>query len=401
MATTNPKATTKAIETSPIKTPGYIVELSTAATVAAGMRTLPIYQTIRGAKQWSADKRAELVEAVKAGLYIPPIVYGYEVDDEGKRYLVIDDGQQRGNAIAEGLADGRLTGKEPVLVAIDTKRTGADLFRALNIGVPVGSALVTAVSLEGNAGDVLLKIADSDALSLIPWSAIQSGRTERAAFAASLLAIMAGWTMPESSTKATEAWLKAHAEEVTVVIDGRDKGNRVKSTLERSMDAVKAIAAALKVHADIVADGKDKDRVKIARRALASVRKKNNWVTLCQLLADGCDAADAIALFADGEIWKSGTPVPVRSADGKSRIKRTEPLPLGGGSSGNPSDTQARYNAALYYIAEGGDYRRDPYSAIVPKDGATATAAETKAAEVAENMDDGALNTALKAESKA
>ena len=35
----------------------YELSMSKAATVAAAMDKMPIYQTVRGAKQWSADKR--------------------------------------------------------------------------------------------------------------------------------------------------------------------------------------------------------------------------------------------------------------------------------------------------------------------------------------------------------
>ena len=132
-----------------IKMKNYELSMSKAATVAAAMDKMPIYQTVRGAKQWSADKREQLVKDIAAGLYVPPIVYGWETDDDGNRYMVIDDGQQRCNAIAEAVKAGTLDPETPVLIAIDNARTGSELFRVLNIGVPVGSALVTAVSLEG------------------------------------------------------------------------------------------------------------------------------------------------------------------------------------------------------------------------------------------------------------
>lgn len=88
-----------------------------------------------------------------------------------------------------------------ILISIDKLRAGEELFRVLNIGVPVGSALVTAVALNGNAGRALLAIASHAALSYIPWSAIQTGRTEKAAFAASLLAIASGWNAPKVARK--------------------------------------------------------------------------------------------------------------------------------------------------------------------------------------------------------
>lgn len=175
-----------------IEKQGYNVEMSTAATVAAGMEKLPVFQSIRGAEQWSAEKRAKLIADILAGKYIPPIAYGYIDDADGNKTLAIMDGQQRGNAIREAVQDGRLAPDTEILIAIDKCRAGEELFRVLNIGVPVGSALVTAVSLTGNAGKALLSVASHAALEYIPWSAIQTGRTEKAAFAASLLAIASG-----------------------------------------------------------------------------------------------------------------------------------------------------------------------------------------------------------------
>lgn len=357
----------------------YDISISKAATVAAAMDKMPIYQTVRGAKQWSADKREQLVKDIAAGLYVPPIVYGWETDENGDRYMVIDDGQQRCNAIAEAVKAGTLDSETPVLIAIDNARTGAELFRVLNIGVPVGSALVTAVSLDGIAGQALLAIAEHRALDLVPWSAIQTGRTERAAFAATLLAIAAGWAMPESSTKACEAWLKEHAAEV-------DNNARV-----AALAMADRIAAALVPYADTV-NGEDKKRAKVARRVLGGVRKKNNWLTLCQLVKDDYSAEDAVALFADSEIWAKGGRYYPTAVQGGKRLKTATTIPMGGGSSGNAVDTAKRLDAAIYYLAEGGEFVRDPY-AILDADADAKTA--RKAAEQAAGFEADALKVAL------
>ena len=120
-----------------IKMNGYTVEMSTAGTVAKAMETLPVYQTIRGSEQWSKDKREQLVRDIIAGNYIPPIVYAVEDDGEEKR-LVIVDGQQRGRSIADAVKAGTLDPEALVLVAVDNKREGSEVFRLLNIGSPVG-----------------------------------------------------------------------------------------------------------------------------------------------------------------------------------------------------------------------------------------------------------------------
>lgn len=354
-----------------IKMNNYDVSISKAATVAAAMDKMPIYQTVRGAKQWGADKREQLVKDIAAGLYVPPIVYGWETDENGDRYMVIDDGQQRCNAIAEAVKAGTLDPETPVLIAIDNARTGAELFRVLNIGVPVGSALVTAVSLDGIAGQALLAIAEHRALDLVPWSAIQTGRTERAAFAATLLAIAAGWAMPESSTKACEAWLKEHAAEVD------DEARAA------ALAMADRIAAALAPYADTVG-GDDKKRAKTARKVLGGVRKKNNWLTLCQLVKDDYSAEDAVSLFADGEVWAKGGRYYPTAVQGGKRLKTASVIPMGGGSSGNAVDTAKRFDAAVYYIAEGGEYQRDPYAMIdADADAKAAHKAAEKAADIA------------------
>lgn len=348
-----------------IEKQGYNVEMSTAATVAAGMEKLPVFQSIRGAEQWNAEKREKLIADIKAGNYIPPIAYGYIDDADGNKTLAIMDGQQRGNAIREAVQDGRLAPDTEILIAIDKNRAGEELFHVLNIGAPVGSALVTAVSLTGNAGKALLSVASHAALGYIPWSAIQTGRTEKAAFAASLLAIASGWNAPESSTKVCEAWLNEHSDEITA--------NNEKAALA----ICDKIADALKPYADTAAGG-DKGRAKVARRVLGGVRKKNNFITLCQLVKDDIDAGDALALFADRDTWckadndnKAYGKGKYRrtTIDGKGgRVKDWSAIPMGGGSSGNATDAAKRLDAAMFFIVDGGDFQRNPYSELDAKD---------------------------------
>lgn len=357
----------------------YTVELSTARVVSEAMEKLPTYQKIRGSEQWNTEKREALIKDILAGLYIPPIVLALTETDETEAENGIVDGQQRGRAIKDAVDAGTLTGDEPILVAIDKARTGSEAFRVLNIGVPVGSALVTAVSLEGVAGQALLAIAEHRALSFVPWSAIQTGRTEKAAFAASLLAIASGWAMPESSTKACEAWLKEREAEV----NWADKAG--------ALAVADKIADALAPYVDTV-NGTDKKRAKVARRVLGGIRKKNNWVTLCQLVNAEYSAEDALALFADGEVWTKGGRYYPTAAKGGARVKTSATIPMGGGSSGNAIDTAKRFDAAIYYIAEGGEYQRDAYAMI---DAETDAKAERKATEKASTIAGDALAKAL------
>ncbi len=382
-----------------IETKYFTVEVNTAETVAAAMDSLPIYQAIRGCDQWTQEKRDALVKDILGGLYVPPIVFAVETDPEtDEKRLVIIDGQQRGRAIRDAVKNGTMPKDTPIVTAVDNGRTGEDAFRVLNIGCPVGSALVTAVSLDGTAGKALLACAEHNALSLIPWSAIQNGRTEKAAFAASALAIAAGWSFVESSTKATEKWLKDNAEAVD-----DDAKAKALSVLDR-------IAAALVVLDDIAQDGTRgidgaevfadektaakvaKARAKAARRALGTVRKKNNFISLVQAVADDYDAMDVIALFSDSLVWaKGGTYQPSRE-DGKGRLKKAIAIPTGAGSSGSLIDTARRFDAVKYFLDGEGDYNRDIF-ADAEKD-ASEKAAD-KAAEKALECDTSALKAAL------
>lgn len=382
-----------------IEMKNFVVEVNSAEMVAAAMDSLPIYQSIRGCDQWAQEKRDALVKDILGGLYVPPIVFAVETDAEtGEKRLVIIDGQQRGRAIRDAVVNGTMPKETPIVTAVDNGRTGEDAFRVLNIGCPVGSALVTAVSLDGTAGKALLACAEHNALSLIPWSAIQNGRTEKAAFAASALAIAAGWSFVESSTKATEKWLKDNAEAVD-----DDAKAKALSVLDR-------IAAALLVLDDIAKDGTHgidgaevfadektaakvaKARAKAARRALGTVRKKNNFISLVQAVADDYDAMDVIALFSDSLVWtKGGTYQPSRE-DGKGRLKKSIAIPTGAGSSGSLIDTARRFDAVKYFLDGEGDYNRDIF-ADAEKD-ATEKAAD-KAAEKALECDTSALKAAL------
>ena len=139
-----------------IEMKNFTVEVNNAETVAAAMDSLPIYQSIRGWDQWTQEKRDALVKDILGGLYVPPIVFAVEVDEEtGEKRLVIIDGQQRGRAIRDAVKNGTMPKDTPIITAVDNGRTGEDAFRVLNIGCPVGSALVTAVSLDGTAGKAL------------------------------------------------------------------------------------------------------------------------------------------------------------------------------------------------------------------------------------------------------
>lgn len=386
------KATTTTEQAAQIKMLGYIVELSTAATVAAAMDRLPVYQTVRGCKQWSAEKAEALAADLAAGYYVPPIVYARTTDSDGETRLSIVDGQQRGAAIRAAVESGKLAPDTPVLVAVDTMRDGVDVFRVLNIGVPVGSALVTAVSLEGLAGQALLSVAEHEALSLVPWSAIQTGRTERAAFAASLLAICAGWSDPESSTKACEAWLKERGAEIT-------DADRVKA-----LSVADSIAAALR-DAAAHRDGANRIHAAVGKRLLAACRKKNNWITLVQCVNDGYDAGETLALLADSVAWTKGAKYRPMDKAGKARLTGSWALlPVGSGSSGSYQETAARFSAAKWYLAEGGEYDRDAYAAadakeaarVAEKQGGAGKAAAVKAGTAAAAaVDGGALAAAL------
>ena len=170
------------------------------------------------------------------------------------------------------------------------------------------------------------------------------------------------------------------------------------------------IAAALLVLDDIAKDGTHgidgaevfadektaakvaKARAKAARRALGTVRKKNNFISLVQAVADDYDAMDVIALFADALVWtKGGTYQPSRE-DGKGRLKKAVAIPTGAGSSGSLIDTARRFDAVKYFLDGEGDYNRDIF-ADAEKD--AATKASDNATEKALGCDTSALAAAL------
>ena len=106
-----------------IKMKNFTVEVNNAETVAAAMDSLPIYQSIRGCDQWTQEKRDALVKDILGGLYVPPIVFAVEVDEEtGEKRLVIIDGQQRGRAIRDAVANGTMPKDTPIITAVDNGR---------------------------------------------------------------------------------------------------------------------------------------------------------------------------------------------------------------------------------------------------------------------------------------
>ena len=298
------------------------------------LSNLPPVQRVRGSV-WPSDVAEGLVSAVREGLYVPPVVVVADGGNIEEAALV--DGQQRSLSLVAAMKAGTLTGNESILLAMETGRSVEDAFAALNIGVPVGGALVAAMGIGGATGEALVKLAAHSYFNTVKWSGIQGKRTERAAFAASVLAIFAGWSAPCSSAKDTAAWLRNNTDLITpqVIADA--------AAFLDGMDAATAphvTAAAVKGKAGAA-----------ARSLLSKLRRKNLFMTVTAAAAEGASPAACVAVMSRYDELLDGQEVTYTIKTPKGReVKRTAKWAVGAGSSGSNSEFNERlvvFRAAL------------------------------------------------------
>lgn len=307
----------------------YLVKAVTVRELVESAPNLPAMQRVRGSV-WKPEVSTALVEDIKAGLYVPPIVLAGDVD-----HADVADGQQRLTAITAAYGKGDLPGDCTVLVAVDAGRSFVDSFRVLNMGVPVGSSLVQAASYESSVTDAIIRLAAHPLFSLYRWTSTQVLRTARAEFASVALAIAAGWATPCSSTKECSAWLKKSS----ALIDD--------TAVQTAEDALESIRVAL-VPYDQLKDIKDKARkeeVKRARKILANLRKKNLFLTAVGVALKGGDMGDYVLLTTMDALLGEKT---VYSATVNGRQKKmVAKWSIGGGSSGSFPEYRDRLIVAM------------------------------------------------------
>lgn len=307
----------------------YLVKAVTVKELVESAPNLPAMQRVRGSV-WKPETSNALVEDIKSGLYVPPIVLAGDVD-----HADVADGQQRLTAITAAYGKGDLPGDCTVLVAVDAGRSFVESFKVLNMGVPVGSSLVQAASYDSSVTDAIIRLAAHPLFSLYRWTSTQVLRTARAEFASVALAIAAGWATPCSSTKECSAWLKKSS----ALIDD--------TAVQTAEDALESIRVAL-VPYDQLKDIKDKARreeVKRARKILANLRKKNLFLTAVGVALKGGDMADYVMLTTMESLLGEKT---VYSATVNGRQKKmVAKWSIGGGSSGSYQEYRDRLIVAM------------------------------------------------------
>lgn len=310
----------------------YQIKLVTVDSLAAAAPNIPAAQAVRGSV-WTAETSEKLVKDIKAGLYVPPLVLAGAGDES----IDLSDGQQRLKAILTAYGKGNLPGDTCIPVAIDAGRTFAESFAALNQGVPVGKALAAAMGYkDSGTRDAIIRLAAHPLFGSIKWTTAQVQRTSRAEFASAALAICAGWSSPESSTKACNAWLAANAAAITPDV------------VTLAEDTLTAINAAL---APYIAHDKDKGAEgKKARRIMADVKKKGTYMSVVAVgIESGLPMADIVAALDRDDLLTPVTMEEINKATGRKR-KVTYQWAVGGGTSGSNADYIAR-NKVLTHAA--------------------------------------------------
>lgn len=307
----------------------YLVKAVTVKELVESAPNLPAMQRVRG-PVWKPEVSSALVEDIKSGLYVPPIVLAGDVD-----HADVSDGQQRLTAIAAAYGKGDLPGDCSVLVAVDAGRSFVESFKVLNMGVPVGSSLVQAASYDSAVTDAIIKLAAHPLFSLYKWTSTQVLRTARAEFASVALAIAAGWATPCSSTKECSAWLKKSS----ALVDD--------TAVQTAEDILESIRKAL-VPYDTIKAVKDKARteeVKRARKILANMRKKNLFLTAVGVALKGGNMDDYVVLTTMDALLGEKTTYSV-AVNGKTR-KAVAKWSIGGGSSGSYQEYRDRLIVAM------------------------------------------------------
>lgn len=310
----------------------------TVKELAAMLENLPPVQRVRGSV-WSKEVADDLVNDIKDGLYIPPLVVVADGGNIDGAALV--DGQQRATSIVEAWKAGLLTGDETVVIAIEQGRTIEDAFAVLNIGVPVGAALVSAMGMGGKVGDAIVQLAAHPYFDGVKWTGAQGKRTERASFAATCLAIFAGWTTPSSNTSECSAWLTVNGDnvtddviqEATAFLDGLDNA----TATARRLSLVK---------------GKDGAP---SRKILSLLRRKNMFSTTCGACAEGASPVDCVTVWGRYDELLDGQSVNRKVARNGKVVDEVVTWPAGKGSSGDNAEYDKRLVVFRVALARAGE----------------------------------------------
>ena len=297
----------------------YIIKTVSVADYCASNINFPPLQLVRGSV-WKEDTARTLVEDIKAGRYVPPIVVAGDDDLE----LSISDGQQRTLAIQHAYTNGDLTGDETILIAIDAGRSFQDSFNRLNVGVPVGAGLVMASSYDTDTSANVVSLASHKLFTSYKWTSTQVQRAAKADFSSAALAICAGWSNPESSNKAVGKFLESHpcTEEDKV---------KAEDFLDSLSDALRPYFADEKLKGDAG---------KIARKVLAQLRKKSLFMTACGLWLQGGNLETYCRLVISDKLLGEIVTY-TATINGKARKMRAR-WTVGGGSSGSASEYKER-----------------------------------------------------------
>lgn len=296
-----------------------VVEISIADLQTA---ELPTIQTVRGTV-WAVEQKAQLVLDYKAGKYIPPITLVKSEDENGEIVYSLIDGQQRMTTLVEAAEKGLIDVYSPVLCVVINGDANT-YFHRLNVGVPVGRAIVSSVNL-GTAGETVLKLAQHPIWSSMGLSNLQKQRGTHADMALAILAICGGWTDVESTSKAAIAFVK-------------DNREACEAAYQRAYDLLSDMDTASKPYWNYVSKhGKSNKATVTARRVLSDLRKKNLLYTVVDGIVNGAiDPQRALATLT----FRDRLEEPLKytyEVNGKER-KAVAKWTVGGGSSGSNTD---------------------------------------------------------------
>ena len=322
------------IEKSIISREKYLVKAITVRELAELAPNLPTAQQIRG-RLWRADVSAGLVQDLKDGKYVPPLVLAGSADSHD-----MSDGQQRMGAVLDAFANGELSGDEELLLVVDAGRTFEESFRVLNLGVPVGAGLVAAMAYQDSTKSAVLNLANHELFDLYAWTGTQLNRTARADFASSALAICAGWQSPESSNAKTVKWLADNGEAIdSEAIDTATHAlDALCEALKPYVTNASITPAMLKAIEGKVERDLRKEERREAKTILAEMRKKSMFMTAVACVSTGSVAEDVLAAFDRPDLLTEVT-YTIPTAKGKPRkiVARWDKV-KGAGSSGSNSE---------------------------------------------------------------
>lgn len=297
---------------------------------------LPTIQVVRGSV-WPAEQAGQLVIDYKAGKYIPPIILVHYKNADGNDVYQLIDGQQRFLTLSAAVEKGLIDGNSPVLCTI-IEGDASEYFRRLNIGVPVGKAIVSTVQL-GEAGETVLTLAQHPIWDNMGLSNLQRQRGAHADMSLAILAICAGWVDVESTSKAAITYVKEHLDEC-------------KDALGKAQAYLDDLDAGLAVYRAYVSKyGKNNKATVTARHLLADARKKNLLYTVTDAVING-GLSVRVALAALTHRERLEVPLTytyeVNGKERKGRAKWT----VGGGSSGSNADFVQRQRVIAAVAAD-------------------------------------------------